>query len=151
MTKSPSCRPPDLDKELELPRREAERYKRELKAGTLAPKDLLPEDPEFWAKVDLYKAKSQEVQVEIDRLKADLRTLGTRNLGYKEEGSTILELLRGVKDAYVAQDPEGKAKILDVVLDKIVLRGNQTFVQWREPFQRLFDLNRVIQRSSWGE
>lgn len=101
--------------------------------------------------VDLYKAKSGEIQTEIDRIEADLRTLGTRNLGYKEEGSTILELLRGVKDAYLAQDQEGKAKILDVVLDKIVLRGNQTFVQWREPFQRLFDLNRVIQKSSWGE
>lgn len=54
MREKPDSKPPDIDKDLELLRREAERYRRELKAGTLAPEDLLPEDHEFWAKVDGY-------------------------------------------------------------------------------------------------
>lgn len=54
MSDEPIAKPPDVDKDLDLLRREAERYREELKAGTLAPEDLFPEDPEFWRKVDGY-------------------------------------------------------------------------------------------------
>ena len=101
--------------------------------------------------VELYKAKRDEIQADIDRIQADLAKLKAHNVKYMDEGITILELLKGIKDVYVAQDAEGKAQTLDVILDKIVLRGKEAHVVWKQPFSYLFDLNRVIQKSGWGE
>lgn len=101
--------------------------------------------------VDFYKTKRDEIQADIDRIQTDLAKLKAHNRKYMEEGATIIELLKGVKDAYAAHDAKGKAGILDAILDKIVLRGKDAFVVFREPFSYLFDLNRVIQKSNWGE
>ena len=61
----------------------------------------------------------------------------------------LIDLLRSVKAQYMAADPAGKATVLSVVLDEVVLRPDDSYISWREPCGMLFGLSRVIKKSEW--
>lgn len=73
------------------------------------------------------------------------------NTRFKEEGSLIIDLMRSVKTRYKEADAAGRKAILNVVLDKVVVRPNDYYVTFREPFGMLFGLHRVIKESEKGE
>ena len=83
-------------------------------------------------------------QLAIDRM-------ARHNVKYKEQGSEIIELLRGFKEVYLAADLEGKSKILSVMLDRVILKGEETQFIWHEPFSTLFTLGSFINKGKWGE
>ena len=60
-------------------------------------------------------------------------------------------MMRSVKAEYTAATPERKAVILGAILDKVVLRPNDHYVTFREPFGQLFGLHRVMTEAEKGE
>ncbi|MGA2532714.1 MAG: hypothetical protein ABSG19_06710 [Candidatus Aminicenantales bacterium] len=81
---------------------------------------------------------------------ADIEKLGRINRKYKEEGSTVIDLLRGFKEIYQAADLEGKAAILGAVVDRATLRGDDLHVSWKQPFDILFTLGEgVLRNTKW--
>jgi hypothetical protein len=52
---------------------------------------------------------------------------------------------------YTAQDYEGKAAILKVILKSVTLRGEEADFVWHEPFDIMFSIGElVISRKRWG-
>jgi DNA invertase Pin-like site-specific DNA recombinase len=92
-----------------------------------------------------YKQKSNAIQGELAQIKSDINKLGKTNLKYKEEGSTILALLKGLKQTYEKQDYQGKAEILALVLDKVFLRDGKAQFHWKPPFDFLFSINKILE------
>lgn len=91
-----------------------------------------------------YKEKQTSIQAELSRIQSDIDRLGKTNLRYKEEGSTILELLKGFKQTYLKQDYQNKAKILACVLNRVILGPDGPVFLWKQPFQTLFDINAIL-------
>ena len=82
---------------------------------------------------------------------ADLDRLGRINVKFREQGSLIIELLRGVKEVYSKADQRGKQKFLEVMVKEIVLQKDPVVV-WQEPFDMLFILGEVFkEKGIWGE
>ncbi|MGD1010562.1 MAG: recombinase family protein [Candidatus Aminicenantales bacterium] len=98
-----------------------------------------------------YMEKAAAIKAELDRIQLDMAKLNTRNFHYKEQGSQVLELLKGMKDVYHNADLKGKEKILEVMLDHITLR-DEPFFYWQPPFDTLFDLGELfLTKKEWGE
>ena len=53
----------------------------------------------------------------------------------------VIELMAGFKKVYEAADLEGKIRALNVVLDKVTLKGDETWFSWAPPFDQLFFIN----------
>jgi len=102
--------------------------------------------------LEQYGEVQAEVHAELHRIESDIEKLSNRNFKYKEQGSEIIELLRGFKEVYLAADLEGKSKILSVMLDRVILKKEEeTFFFWHEPFNTLFCLGGFINKEKWGE
>jgi len=110
--------------------------------------------------VDEYRAKRSRIAEELASVRQRIADLGETNAAAEEEGSTILELLKGFRETYVRADTEGKARILNVVLDHVELKGKDgaasRFV-FRPPFNLLFEVGEHVRKASgskvgeWGE
>ncbi len=97
-----------------------------------------------------YKDKQAGIQQDLRNVQADIEKLGRHNAKYKEEGSAIIDLLKGFKETYLAADPEGKAEILSAVVDRATLRGGDLFITWKRPFDILFILGEgVLKTKTW--
>ena len=102
--------------------------------------------------LEQYEEVQAAVQADLHRIASDIARLSQHNFQYREQGSRVLELLKGVKDAYHNADLAGKHKFLEVMVDRIMLRDGQAFVHWQEPFQTLFDLGEMFtNKKMWGE
>jgi hypothetical protein len=98
--------------------------------------------------LELLKKNQQDA---LDSIRQERERLRERNTRFKDEGSLIIDMMRSIKARYMEADAAGRAAILDVVLDKVVLRPNDYYVTFREPFGMLFGLHRVIKESEKGE
>jgi site-specific DNA recombinase len=98
-----------------------------------------------------YKAKAAETEAALDAVRQERERLRQTNTRFKDEGSLLIDLLRSVKDRYLEADAAGRQAILSVVLDKVVLRPDDYYVTFREPFAMLFDMKRVMKNREWGE
>jgi hypothetical protein len=102
--------------------------------------------------LEQYEEVQAGAQADLHRIGADIERLSQHNFKYREQGSRVLELLKGVKDAYHNADLAGKHKFLEVMVDRIMLRDDQVFVHWQTPFQTLFDLGEMFaNKAKWGE
>jgi len=107
--------------------------------------------------IEQYKTHRQRIENELGQIQIAMERLNRVNFDYKEQGSTVLELLKGFKRIYLKQSLEGKAKILAVVLHSCILRGKDTAFVWKRPFDLLFTIGRltgntgVITGREWGE
>jgi DNA invertase Pin-like site-specific DNA recombinase len=99
---------------------------------------------------DEYKAKKIEYSEKICQAESDLKGLDKVNLEYKEQGAEILDLLRNFPNYYRSADQKGKQALLNVCLDRLILRGSQYQVNWKPPFDMLFPLA-LIKSSGRGE
>jgi DNA invertase Pin-like site-specific DNA recombinase len=91
-------------------------------------------------------------QADLHRIESNIEKLSQRNFKYREQGSRVLELLNGMKAVYKRADLPGKHKILEVMLDRIVLRDGKAHVVWNFPFDMLQDLGEMfINKGMWGE
>ena len=98
---------------------------------------------------DEYLEKRVVIQHDLDIANAARDRMARHNVKYKEQGSEIIELLRGFKDVYLAADLEGKSKILSVLLRQVILKGEETQFFWHEPFGTLFCLGLFINKKNW--
>ena len=109
-----------------------------------------------------YIEKRGIFQRDLDVIQASIDKLAQSNTNYKEHGLEIIELLRGFKGVYLAADLEGKSKILSLMLDRIVLKGEkeeESRFFWHPPFDTLFligelmknDQKAFIKKGKWGE
>ncbi len=98
-----------------------------------------------------YLKKKSEALSALTSVQAELDRLTHTNLAYKEQGARIIEMMQGFKSVYEAADWQGKAKILNVVLDRIILKGDDTFFQWTPQFGTLFTLAPIINKKAKGE
>jgi len=97
--------------------------------------------------LEQYEQVQAEAHAELHRIELEIKKLSNRNFKYKEQGSEIIELLRGFKDVYLAADLEGKSKILSVLLKQaILLKDGGTFI-WHEPFGILFCVGGFIKKN----
>jgi len=88
----------------------------------------------------------------IAECEARLATARVANADYMEQGSAILDLLKGFKEAFVVAAPEGKARILSVVLKRATLTGQEWDFEWVEPFGVLFSIGELrFKNKGWGE
>jgi site-specific DNA recombinase len=100
--------------------------------------------------LEQYEEVQAELQTDLHRIESDIEKLGSHNFRYREQGSQILRLLQGVKDMYHNADLAGKHKILEVILDRAVLRGNDIHITWNSPFDLLFTLGEMfINKGMW--
>lgn len=98
-----------------------------------------------------YQEKVAEIDEAVERVKRERERLTKTNHQFREEGALLIDLLRGVKAQYMAATPERKAAIIQVLVDKVVLRPNESYVSFREPFGSLIGLKKVLPEASWGE
>ncbi len=98
-----------------------------------------------------YLEKAAAIKADLDRIQLETAKLGVRNYHYKEQGSQVLELMKGMKSVYHNADLKGKQEILECVLDHITLR-EETFFVWQPPFDALATLGEVfLTKKEWGE
>ncbi|MDH4271621.1 MAG: hypothetical protein OEW18_06565 [Candidatus Aminicenantes bacterium] len=108
-------------------------------------------------KLDQCNEHKQRIANEPAKIVIDLERLDRHNFDCKDQGSTALELLKGFKRFYSQQNLEGKAKILRVVLDRIIFKGNDTVVVWTRPFDLPFAIGKLAKEkgvrkdAKWGE
>lgn len=57
-----------------------------------------------------------------DAARVERERLRQTNPQFREEGSVIVDLVRGLKNQYMRADEKGRAAILSLVMDKVVLR-----------------------------
>ena len=98
--------------------------------------------------LEQYEQVQAEAHAELSRIESEIKKLSNRNFKYKEQGSEIIELLRGFKDVYLAADLDGKAKILSVMLKQIILINDGGTFVWHEPFSILFCLEGFINKKN---
>ncbi len=97
-----------------------------------------------------YIKRKEAIDQDKRAIQADIEKLDRINSKYKDEGSTIIDLLGGFQKIYQAADHDGKAAILSALIDKAVIRGGDLHVFWRPPFDILFLLGeRVRTGGSW--
>lgn len=102
--------------------------------------------------IDQYSEIQAGIQNDLDHIERDIKRLSQKNFKAKEQGSRIIELLNGVAKIYQKADMPTKHKILEALVERITLRGNEIFVTWREPFDTLFDLGQMFgTKKLWGE
>jgi len=105
----------------------------------------------------LYLEKQKELDENILDIQNQIKKLETSNRKYKEQGITVLELLKDFKNIYARQDWEGKSKILSVVVEKVYLKGDKTVLAFRPPFDIIFTMSQlmrketVVRKQMWGE
>jgi len=130
----------------ELNRLEAEKKRKE-KHLMISYKDRL--DGRITA--EQYDGISAETEADLRWIHAEMEKLSRHNIKYREQGSQLLELLRDVKEVYRRADPKGKRRLLEIMLDEILLLKEPSFA-WRYPFNTLFALGKVFrERGIWGE
>lgn len=95
-----------------------------------------------------YVEKRLVIQRDLDIIQSAKDRMARHNVKYKEQGSEIIELLRGFKEVYLAADLEGKAKILSVMLRQVILKGEETQFIWQVPFDTLFCLGLFINKKN---
>ena len=101
---------------------------------------------------DEYREKKVVFQRDVDMAQLAIDRVARHNVKYKEQGSEIIELLRGFKKVYLAADLEGKSKILAVMLEQVVLKKDgESFFFWHEPFNTIFTLETFINIGKWGQ
>jgi len=100
---------------------------------------------------DEYMRFKDKIQSEIGSVQSRLAKLSKHNFDYKDQGSAILDVLKGFREVYATQDYEGKAAILKVMLKSVTLRGNEADFAWYEPFDTMFSIGElVLSRKKWG-
>lgn len=100
--------------------------------------------------LEQYEEVQVELQADLHRIESDIEKLGNHNFRYREQGSQVLKLLQGMRDTYHNADLRGKHKILEVMLDRAVLRGNDIHITWNSPFDLLFTLGEMfINNEKW--
>jgi len=130
----------------ELQRLQSE-FARKTKHLKLCYKDRLDER----ISMEHYEEVVAETQADLDRISADIDRLGRHNVKFREQGSLVIELLKGVKEVYSKADPKGKQKFLEVLVKEIILQKDPVVV-WQEPFDTLFALGEVFrEKGIWGE
>ena len=60
----------------------------------------------------------------------------------------ILELMKDIKNTYMKADLRIKSKWLYVLVQKCILKGEETKFYWNKPFDLLCG---VLKREEWGE
>jgi site-specific DNA recombinase len=98
-----------------------------------------------------YQQRADVIKSDLARIAEDIAKLGNRNFKYKEEGILILDILSGLKETYSKADYPGKVKILAVVLNRVILQGEDTRFVWRPPFDYLFDISRTLKENQGFE
>jgi hypothetical protein len=104
--------------------------------------------------VEEYKAKRLEKQESLGQTESEMYGLEQQNYFAQDEGSTILELLRGFRATYMKQDLAGKAKILRIVLRECRLireDGEESVFLWNLPFDKLFLIGEMLNQGEVGE
>lgn len=128
------------DRERRRLRAEQERKERHLK---LMYRDRLDEK----ITIEEYEAIRAETQMDLDRITKEFESLGRRNRKAREQGVQVLSLLRDAKKVYTEADLVGKRRLLEVMLDYIMLRGEgESFVAWKWPFNALFDIGEEFRK-----
>ncbi len=57
-----------------------------------------------------------------------------------------------MKQTYANQDLRGKARILQILLDRVIMKGEEANFVWLPPFGTLFNMGElVIRNNRWGE
>jgi DNA invertase Pin-like site-specific DNA recombinase len=85
-------------------------------------------------------------------LELAIENLKTVNVQCAKEAVNLLKLMSGFKKTYCAQPLAVKAEILKVMVKGGRVRNGELFINWAEPFNYLFDMNELFQKSGvWGE
>ena len=79
----------------------------------------------------------QKYTGEIEVIRRQLDRHMTANIDYYETGVKILELAKGAYSQYVSQNNDEKRKLLNFVVSKCIVRGDEFMPIYRQPFDML--------------
>jgi hypothetical protein len=97
---------------------------------------------------EFFRIEFNEKQKEQDDILSQMETLQNTNFSYMEEGKMILELMKDIKNTYMKADLRKKSKLLNVLLQRCILKEEETKFYWNKPFDLLCG---VLKREEWGE
>ncbi len=88
-------------------------------------------DTDRWKELhQLFSDQLVEMQNKLDKH-------SKANLNYFEEGVKILEIAESAYSQYVTRNNEGKRKLLDSMVSKCHIKGNEILAEYRQPFDMI--------------
>jgi site-specific DNA recombinase len=87
--------------------------------------------------MDQWQGLHDKYSNEIEELNHQISRHTDANIDYYEEGVKILELAEDAYSQYVSQNNYEKRKLLDFVVSKFIVRGDEYTPIYRQPFDML--------------
>ncbi len=84
-----------------------------------------------------------KLEARNQRINEEKRELDKRNFAYVEQGLTVLQLLKGFRETYAKAPLEDKARVLDAVLEKCIIGGEEPIFIFKVPFNFLVQINKI--------
>jgi len=102
---------------------------------------VLMDDSAKDVSIEIYKQLEEEVTENIKNWQAEINKLAKTNKTFKADGVALLEILKNLKEAYKRQDREGRIRILEILMDKAILKDGKLYgIIWKEPWSLYLNL-----------
>jgi site-specific DNA recombinase len=102
---------------------------------------------------ELYDKKVKEVQKRIVEIEDEIAKAENKiNPLWREQSLAVVQAFIKFKDGYSRLDARGKARMLDGVLEKAIIKNGQVEHIWREPWKSIFEYSEELEeraRDNW--
>jgi len=95
--------------------------------------------------LEIYKELEEEVEEKITYWEGEKSKLSKTNENAKADGLAILGVLSNLKAAYKRQDTKGRIRILEIVLDKCILKNGEAGLVFKEPYDMFFEAAKWVE------
>lgn len=90
--------------------------------------------------LEILKELEKETMEDREHWVSEKAKLSKANLNFKADGIAIASMLSGLQEGYKRQDIKGKVRILEIILNQVVLKNGEIRFEWKEPYNLFFDL-----------
>lgn len=96
---------------------------------------------------ELYDKKVKEVEERLAEIRAEITEVeGKLNDKWKEQSLEAVTAFVKMGDRFSKLDAKGKARVLDGVLEKCLLKGDKITFVWRQPWAAIFEYSEEIEQ-----
>ncbi|MBL8015546.1 MAG: recombinase family protein, partial [Candidatus Doudnabacteria bacterium] len=86
---------------------------------------------------EIYERKYQEITTELNSLTVSIKQHDTASEKYHDIGIQLLDIAQQAETRFTAAQPERQREIVNLVLESVVIDGNNVRYQYRKPFELL--------------
>jgi len=98
---------------------------------------------------EFFQSEFNEIQERQQMILYEMEREQNRNKNYIEEGIMLLELMQGIKEAYLKANLRQKSRMLKMILERCELNGEEPSFHWKKPFDILY--GGFLKTEEWGE